>query len=81
MGWEIFFRLLRRQYMQISNLSYVSAFEPDGDKITWIVQNGRNGLEYNYHWQKNKGKRPKPLPNHTDLSYCLIVQKKHKESV
>ena len=30
---------------------------------------------------KNKGKRSKPLPNHTDLSYCLIDEKKHKESV
>ena len=30
---------------------------------------------------KNKGKRPKSLPNHTDLAYCLIVEKKQKESV
>lgn len=27
---------------------------------------------------KNKGKRPKSLPNYTDLSYCLIVQKNRR---
>lgn len=36
-------------------------------------------LEYNYYWQnkikKNKKKRLKPLPNHTDLYYCLAVEK------
>lgn len=43
MGWEIFFSVVRCLHMQVSNLSYVSVFEPDGDKISGIVQNGRNG--------------------------------------
>ena len=26
-------------------------------------------LEYNYYWQKIKGRRKNPLPNHTDFAY------------
>lgn len=36
---------------------------------------GKTKSTLNYLHGKNKGKRSKPLPNHKDLSYCLIDEK------